>query len=651
MKKLLLLAGCAVSMGAMAQQWVATTPQPKNVILEEFTGINCSFCPDGHRIANDLVKGNPNRVFLINIHAGSFASPGAGQPDFRTAAGTAIDGAAGVTGYPSGSVNRSTTPWGQSRSAWTNLASGILSQTSPVNVAVKASVNMATRTITTEVEVYYTGNEANAKNFLTVALTQDDILGPQADNGNYFPENWVNGQYRHNHVLRQLITPGNFGEQLDTTTSGKYYYRKYTTIIPENYINTKANLTKMNVVAFVAQNNSNILSGVEAPVTFDDALKTDLKVTDLTVKPNMCGTSVTPTVEVTNMMDNFITSFNIAATVNGITYNKTVTPNEALARNAKVTVTWDPINLTNGGAYSVSIGGIDNVKGATNQTLYDIDMNNDGASFGGLTFKAATVNNKNIWCGFESITNTAFDFSENDNATVPTTGSYGAWSTRALRVSLHQSWGGAGKPVHVLFGKSDLSAISNPGIGFFYAYSDGSEGGTAPTVAVSVSKDCGATWNVVKTITAVETGQPTTAGNWYVPAMNGHYKFEKVDLDAYKSENIIARISVTPGTTGNAFYLDELSISSMGSLGVKENTESLAFEVYPNPSNGIVNIALPEFKGGSYIVRDVTGKEVIASTLTSNETAIDCSALTNGVYFVEVEANGSKTTQKFILSR
>lgn len=651
MKKLLLLAGCAVSMGAMAQQWVATTPQPRNVILEEFTGVNCGYCPDGHRIANDLVKNNPNRVFLINIHAGSFANPGSGQPDFRTAAGTAIDAAAGVTGYPSGSVNRSTSPWGQSRSAWTNLASGILSQTSPVNVAVKASVDMATRTITTEVEVYYTGNEANAKNFLTVALTQDDILGPQSDFGNYFPENWVNGQYRHNHVLRQMITPGNFGEQLDTTTSGKYYYRKYTTIIPENYINTKANLTKMNVVAFVAQGNNNILSGVEAPVTFDNAVKTDLKVTDLTVKPDMCGTSVTPKVEVENMMDNYITSFSIAATVNGVTYNKTVTPNEALAKNAKVTVTWDPITFENAGTYNVSIGGIDNVKGATNQTLYDIEMNNDGAAFSGLSFKAATVNNKNIWCGFESITNTAFDLSENDNIAVPTNTNYGAWSTRALRVSLHQSWGGAGKPVHVLFGKSDLSAITNPGIGYFYAYSDGGEGGTAPTIAVSVTKDCGATWNTVKTITAVETGQPTTPGNFYVPAMNGHYRFEKVDLDAYKNDNIIARISITPGTTGNAFYLDELSISSMGSLGVKENTEALAFEVYPNPSNGIVNIALPEFKGGSYIVRDVTGKEVIASTLTSNETAIDCSALTNGVYFVEVEANGSKTTQKFILSR
>ena len=49
-----------------AQTFVDTTQQNKNVIIEEFTGIGCVYCPDGHLIAQNLHNANPNDVFLIN---------------------------------------------------------------------------------------------------------------------------------------------------------------------------------------------------------------------------------------------------------------------------------------------------------------------------------------------------------------------------------------------------------------------------------------------------------------------------------------------------------------------------------------------------------------------------------------------------------
>ena len=39
---------------SFGQLLVDTTPQYKNVILEEFTGIHCMFCPDGHVIAQNI---------------------------------------------------------------------------------------------------------------------------------------------------------------------------------------------------------------------------------------------------------------------------------------------------------------------------------------------------------------------------------------------------------------------------------------------------------------------------------------------------------------------------------------------------------------------------------------------------------------------
>ena len=75
-----------------AQTFVDTTQQNKNVIVEEFTGIGCVFCPAGHLIGQTLHDNNPNDVFLINIHTGSYASPQGAGTDFRTNFGSSIAG-------------------------------------------------------------------------------------------------------------------------------------------------------------------------------------------------------------------------------------------------------------------------------------------------------------------------------------------------------------------------------------------------------------------------------------------------------------------------------------------------------------------------------------------------------------------------------
>ena len=71
------------SQAAQSQSIVSTTPENKNAVLEEMTGIYCTFCPDGHVIALALKAANPNDVVLVNVHVGGYADPGtSGDPDF-----------------------------------------------------------------------------------------------------------------------------------------------------------------------------------------------------------------------------------------------------------------------------------------------------------------------------------------------------------------------------------------------------------------------------------------------------------------------------------------------------------------------------------------------------------------------------------------
>ena len=90
MKKLLIIALALVSTVSFAQNLVSTTPENKNVVLEEYTGIYCVWCPAGHVIGESMHAQNPNDVFLINIHTGGFSNPSsASDPNFNTTVGTA----------------------------------------------------------------------------------------------------------------------------------------------------------------------------------------------------------------------------------------------------------------------------------------------------------------------------------------------------------------------------------------------------------------------------------------------------------------------------------------------------------------------------------------------------------------------------------
>ena len=50
-----------------AQQFVGTTSENRKVLIDEFTGRNCQYCPQGHIVSNRLMDNNPEKVFAINI--------------------------------------------------------------------------------------------------------------------------------------------------------------------------------------------------------------------------------------------------------------------------------------------------------------------------------------------------------------------------------------------------------------------------------------------------------------------------------------------------------------------------------------------------------------------------------------------------------
>jgi len=292
MKKQLLTILSAVGVfSAFAQLPVGTAVTGRKMILEEYTGYTCQYCPDGHKRADLIMAANPGNAFVINIHVGGYSTPASGAIDFRTSFGTALAGQSNLTGYPAGSVNRhvfaaysqnTTTPGtAQSRGAWQTTGNQIMGQNSNLNVALQATIDAATNLLTVQAEVYYTGNSVNATNYFNLALLQDSVLGQQTSGATWYPAMMVGSQYQHNKILRHMIT-GQWGDPITTTTTGFLYAKTFTYTIPAQYpltvtggaIKSNVLLSKLKLVAFVTETQQEIISGNSGPITIVSSLPT-----------------------------------------------------------------------------------------------------------------------------------------------------------------------------------------------------------------------------------------------------------------------------------------------------------------------------------------------------------------------------------------
>ena len=225
---MVVMLACLFRVSAQETQFVTTEQTNRNVLIEEFTGRTCPNCPDGHVYANKIVANNPDRVWAVNVHAGGYSPTN--YPNLNTTPSTTIMNGFGVTGYPTGVVNRSKYDV-LNRGEWESEARKQMAQTAECNVAGQVVLNKMTRTATITVEVYYTGDSKESKNYLTVMMLQDSILGSQSG-ANYNPSQVINNQYCHMHVLRDVITP-TWGEEILPTTAGSLITKQYVYTIPE----------------------------------------------------------------------------------------------------------------------------------------------------------------------------------------------------------------------------------------------------------------------------------------------------------------------------------------------------------------------------------------------------------------------------------
>lgn len=178
---------------------VSTEEQPRGVLLEEFTGINCGYCPQGHAIAEKLATAC-DRVYVVAVHGGMFATPAPDEPDFRTDEGSQLISEFEIerNGYPSGMVNRhdfygSGSPV-CSRSSWKLFTKAATAEAAPVNLYASASFD-GQYSSTSATATTATGGEVPYSPDFSKMLQNVAPMGWQADEDGFNLGQEYNGPY------------------------------------------------------------------------------------------------------------------------------------------------------------------------------------------------------------------------------------------------------------------------------------------------------------------------------------------------------------------------------------------------------------------------------------------------------------------------
>lgn len=240
---------------------VTTEPQSKDVLFEEFTGVNCNNCPDGAEEIQKLTAGNPGRIHTISIHAGPYTPP---RPNFMSEAGTAIYNQFGpIVSFPSALMNRHKFQNSivSQNAFWRNNVNTIFQELAPVNLWMEVRCDLDTRKVIVDVEGYCTSNLTNSgKAFLSVAMTQSGIKYYQK--GAKDPDNYI-----HNHMLRDFLTP-TWGDELSDCFKGNYFTKQYVYDLPEKIGDVDVDPLKIEFVAFVTADKDDVLNSTSVEPTF-----------------------------------------------------------------------------------------------------------------------------------------------------------------------------------------------------------------------------------------------------------------------------------------------------------------------------------------------------------------------------------------------
>ncbi len=138
------------------------------------------------------------------------------------------------------------------------------------------------------------------------------------------------------------------------------------------------------------------------------------------------------------------------------------------------------------------------------------------------------------------------------------------------------------------------------------------------------------------------------AGSPSQPAADTSWALRSVNIDAFAGQRVFVFFN-HDANDGDMLYLDEMWVKEGNPTSIEE-INSVAFNVFPNPSTGEFNINFTSGNSGTInlSVKNVVGQTVINKTIAVNGKSKETISLANyskGIYFLTID---NKTTKLIV---
>lgn len=237
----------------------------KKVLIEDYTGHGCVNCPGAAVTAHQLQEQCDERIIIMAVHAGYFASTDAFGPeytyDFTTEAGNTWNDYFQVVGNPKGMINRVDGGSGvvTGNDNWDKTVVSELALTADVEVNIDNTYDENDSTVTIVVSGQFLA-VIEGKFHLIVCITESGIVKPQKNNDEEIGDTPDDLDYVHQHVLRASVNDS-WGQEIASgkVSIGQKYSRTYT----EDFTGRDWVPDNCHVVAFIYQDSDKSILQVE----------------------------------------------------------------------------------------------------------------------------------------------------------------------------------------------------------------------------------------------------------------------------------------------------------------------------------------------------------------------------------------------------
>ena len=123
--------------------------------------------------------------------------------------------------------------------------------------------------------------------------------------------------------------------------------------------------------------------------------------------------------------------------------------------------------------------------------------------------------------------------------------------------------------------------------------------------------------------------------SYYAVGNDGHHFDQSVDQNG----NIAVPFEVAEALFDGSDHLPvTMKMAVYSNLDTEENT-MMDWQIYPNPTDDIINIEIPQCDSpvmGEYRITNILGQTLLTGTINDKSQQIDVSRLDNGLYFISV---------------